>query len=67
MQTDHVAQVTRIRRGGGGVMKADERQRQILLRARADGREMDEHDVRAVLDAEAEYLAAVGALRTPRK
>ena len=39
----------------------------LLARARADGREMDESDVRAVLDAEAEYLAAVGALRTPRK
>ena len=41
MQTDDVAQVTSLRfgsGGGGGVVKADERQRQILTRARADGR-----------------------------
>jgi hypothetical protein len=39
----------------------------LLARAHADAREMDESDVRAVLRAEAEYLAAVGALRKPRK
>jgi hypothetical protein len=39
----------------------------LVDRAREDGREVDETDVRAVLDAEAAYLAAVGALKNPRK
>ena len=39
----------------------------LVGRAQAEGREVDESDVRAVLDAEAAYLAAVGALKTPRK
>jgi hypothetical protein len=34
----------------------------LLARAAADGRAIVETDVRAVLDAEAAYLAAVGAL-----
>ena len=34
----------------------------LLARAAADGRAVTEVDVRAVLDAEAAYLAAVGAL-----
>src|SRR4051794_34676408 len=41
MQTGHVAQVTSggsWATCGGSAMKADERQRQILVRARADGR-----------------------------
>jgi hypothetical protein len=39
----------------------------LVRRSRAEDRDIDESDVRAVLDAEAAYLAAVGALRTPRK
>jgi hypothetical protein len=39
----------------------------LVRRAQGEGREIDESDVRAVLAAEAEYLAAVGALRTPGK
>ena len=35
----------------------------LVARSRADDRDLDEADVRAVLAAEAEYLAAVGALR----
>jgi hypothetical protein len=33
----------------------------LVARARADGREIDGPDVRAVLDAEVAYLSAVGA------
>jgi hypothetical protein len=34
----------------------------LRRRAEADGRDLDEADVRAVLDAEKAYLAAVGAI-----
>jgi hypothetical protein len=40
----------------------DEAVADLVRRSEADGREISEADVRAVLAAEAEYLAAVGAL-----
>ena len=39
----------------------------LAARARADARDISEDDVRAVLDAEVAYLAAVGALDDPER
>lgn len=56
------------RSGEGEVDIADDRVvADLVARAEADGREIGEADVRAVLDAEAAYLAAVGALDSPGK
>jgi len=51
------------RRDEGDLDIADDRVvADLVRRSAADGREIDEADVRAVLTAEAAYLAAVGAL-----
>jgi hypothetical protein len=56
------------REGEGEVDIADDRVvADLVARAEADGREVTAGDVRAVLDAEAAYLAAVGALDPPGK
>ena len=59
-----------VRRAGrddeGEVDIADDRAvADLAARAALDGRDISEADVRAVLAAEAEYLAAVGALEGP--